>query len=145
MWVNSSDLLLQVMNDNHCSTTPTFLLDIQHPPHLHSFITELLSEQTLFEKRDGIREREKYSDKHLLVVLNFMQFIISSVFLCAKPHLFSSSNRICLQVFSVNKYSKRPSLYFSHLDVTHPFFSLFSSLLAFTKLVLKTVIVFMPR
>lgn len=97
LWVNSSDLLLQVMNDNNRSTSTTLSFWIPNTPHtsqLHSFITELFSEQTLLENRDGCREREKYSDKHLLVVLNLMQFRISSVYLCAKLHLFISSNRI---------------------------------------------------
>lgn len=73
------------------------LFGIPTPPthqQLHSFITELLSELKRYLKTEVAAEREQYSDKHLLVVLNLMQFITSCVFLCAKSHLFSFSNRI---------------------------------------------------
>lgn len=118
LWVNSSDLLLQVINDNNRSTTPTLFFWIPNTPHTPQLYSFISLRKAIFENRDGSRERKK----------NWLCLIWCSLLylLC-----FCVLNRICsvlqtgFEVFSVNKYAKRPSLYFSHLDVTHPFFSVF--------------------
>lgn len=74
----------------------SLFLESQHPPHTSSSTpsSQSFSLSKPYLKTEVAAERERYSDKHLLVVLNLMQFVTSCVFLCAKSHLFSFSNRI---------------------------------------------------
>lgn len=105
-------------------------LESQHPPHTSSSTpsSQTFSQSKRYLKTEVAAERERYSDKHLLVVLNLMQFITSCVFLCAKSHLFSFSNRIwsrfafgCFQLL----HTLNVLVYSSLIWMLHIFYFLF--------------------